>query len=471
MDSSGFRTWGRAEMNVMDFGSAPRGEPAAERPGGMLERVGQGLFFLALGFLAFAAGAFVILSQTFPYQPLHDAYRAAVAYIDKHQMSSDPLATDQWREARTAALGVTVHDAKRAFPGYTLYTSGDGPYARLISMDGRTLHEWHRPYSTVWNEQAAIKNPQPDPLIFMTKAEVLPNGDLLAIYEAAGDTPWGYGMVKLDKNAGVIWSYLEPVHHDFDVAPDGRIFTLTQEFTSEEFKGFTTLGRPRLDDFLVTLSPDGRELKRISLTHALAHSRYNGFLHATPAFSTEDPLHANAVEYIDNAKARRFAVGGEGHVVVSFRDIGVLAVIDPETGEIEWATRGPWVGQHDPRVLDNGNILLFDNFGTFDKGNDSRILAFNPQTMEVTWRYEGDAERPFASEIRGSIERLANGNTLITESDGGRLLEVAPDGTIAWEYVNPVRSGEKNRFIPVVSGAQRIIPGHLDATFRDSIER
>ncbi|WP_316976689.1 arylsulfotransferase family protein [Shumkonia mesophila] len=448
-----------------------RRKPDRDRVGGILERAGQGLFFLAMGFLAFAAGAFAVLSQTFPSQPLRDAYRAAVAYIDKVEMSSDPLATDQWRKARTAALGVTAYEAGRAFPGYTLYTSGDGPYARLITMDGRTLHEWNRPYSTVWNEQAAIKNPQPDPLIFMTKAEVLPNGDLLAIYEAAGDTPWGYGMVKLNKNSEVIWSYLQPVHHDFDIAPDGRIFTLTQEFTSEKIKGFTTLGSPRLDDFLVTLSPDGRELKKISLTHALAQSRYDGFVHATPAFSTEDPLHTNAVEYIDKAKARRFAVGGEGHVVVSFRDIGVLAVIDPESGEVEWATRGPWVGQHDPRVLDNGDILVFDNFGTFDKGNDSRILAFNPKTMEVTWRYEGDAERPFSSEIRGSIERLANGNTLITESDGGRLLEVARDGTIAWEYVNPVRSGEGNRYIPVVSGAQRVIPGRLEPAFRDSIER
>jgi len=91
--------------------------------------------------------------------------------------------------------------------------------------------------------------------------------------------------------------------------------------------------------------------------------------------------------------------------------------------------------------------------------------------MEVTWRYEGDAERPFASEIRGSIERLPNGNTLITESDGGRLLEVASDGSIAWEYVNPVRSGDGNRFVPVVSGAQRVTPDRLDPTIRNSIER
>lgn len=463
--------WSKAEPGMRGIASTSRRLPRERRAGGMLEWAGQALFVLAVGFLAFAAGAFVMLSETFPYQPLRDAYRAAVAYVDKQRQSSDPLATDQWREARTEAHGVTVHDAGRVSPGYTLYTSGDAAYARLITMDGRTLHEWHKPYSTVWNEQSAIEAPQPDDLIFMTKARVMPNGDLLAIYEAAGDTPWGYGMVKLDRNSELVWSYLEPVHHDFDVAPDGRIFTLTQEFTSEEIKGYNTLARPRLDDFLVTLSPDGQEIRKISLTRALAQSRYNGFLHAAPAFSTEDPLHTNAVEYIDRAKAERLAVGREGQVVVSFRDIGVIAVVDPQTGTIEWATRGPWVGQHDPSVLDNGDILVFDNFGAFDKGNDSRILAFDPKTMEVTWQYEGNAERPFVSEIRGSTERLANGNTLITESDGGRLLEVTPDGAIAWEYVNPVRGGEGNRYIPVVSWGQRIIPERLDPDFRDSIER
>ena len=206
METNGFRTWGRAELDMAGIGSASRHHSREDQSegGGVLEWAGQGLFFLAMGFLAFAAGAFVILSETFPYQPLRDAYRAAGAYIDKQRQSSDPLATDQWREARTEARGVTVHDANRASPGYTLYTSGDAAYARLITLDGRTVHEWHKPYSTVWNEQSAIKSPQPDALIFMTKARVLPNGDLLAIYEAAGDTPWGYGMVKIDRNSELI---------------------------------------------------------------------------------------------------------------------------------------------------------------------------------------------------------------------------------------------------------------------------
>jgi hypothetical protein len=95
-------------------------------------------------------------------------------------------------------------------------------------MDGEVLHEWRRPYSTVWNEGAAVKRPQPDSHVYFRKAMINPNGDLLALYEGVGDTPYGYGLVKLDRNSEVIWSYLAHTHHDLDIRPDGRIYVLTR---------------------------------------------------------------------------------------------------------------------------------------------------------------------------------------------------------------------------------------------------
>ncbi|NJR76693.1 MAG: hypothetical protein HC773_30360, partial [Scytonema sp. CRU_2_7] len=44
-----------------------------------------------------------------------------------------------------------------------------------------------------------------------------PNGDLLVIYEGVGDTPWGYGLAKFDRDSNVVWKYLEQVHHDVEV--------------------------------------------------------------------------------------------------------------------------------------------------------------------------------------------------------------------------------------------------------------
>src|SRR3546814_13193077 len=79
-------------------------------------------------------------------------------------------------------------------------------------------------FSAVWNETSPVKEPMPDNFFYWRKARLLPDGGLLAIFVVTGDTPWGYGMVKLDKDSNVIWSYLGQTHHDFDMGADGRIY-------------------------------------------------------------------------------------------------------------------------------------------------------------------------------------------------------------------------------------------------------
>lgn len=461
-----------------DHGGAGTNEPPRDAappkrrmsPG---ERIGRALFLLAAAFLVFTAGAMTILTGTFPSEILRNSYRAGEAWLAGIEMSKQVFKTNLWHRARTDVRGVAVHVPAQAMAGYTLFTSGDGPYARLVDMQGRAVHEWRKPFSAVWHEGAAVKQPQDDALLYMRKARVLPNGDLLAIYTSAAATPWGYGMVKLDRDSNVIWSYLAHTHHDFDVAPDGRIFVLTHAFTSERIPGFDDLARPRLDDFLVVLSPDGKELKKVSLTRALVRSPYRRHLRAMPAASTGDPLHTNTVNYVSAEKALRFPIAREGQVLTSFRDLGLIAVIDLEAETVAWAVRGPWLGQHDPSILPDGRILLFDNFGAMRAGapHSSRVIEFDPRTMNTSWSYAGHREKPFFSDLRGSAQRLANGNTLVTEDHGGRIFEITRAGEIVWEYVNPVRGGNRKQLIPILSWGQRIRPESLDPAFRAALER
>jgi Arylsulfotransferase (ASST) len=437
----------------------------------MIERLGSVLFVAAIAFLAFVGGAMAVLGEKFPHQYLRDAYLAGEALIAQRQETADRFQSDQWRVARDKAQGVTVNDVERAFAGYTLYTGGGEAAAHLIDMDGKVVHEWRRPYSAVWNEgAAAVKKPQPDELIFMDKARMLPNGDLLAIYAAAGDTPWGYGMVKLDRDSNVIWSYLAHTHHDFDIAPDGRIFALTNDFSSEEIDGLGKLDKPYLEDFVVVLSPDGKELKKISLTRALAQSRFKILHLAIPNYALGDPLHTNSVQYIDAETARNFPFAKEGDVLLSFRDMSAIAVLSIDSGQFTWAMRGPWLWQHDASLLPNGRITLFDNLGGFRDNNSARVLEVDPNSGAVTWSYAGDGEHPFHSPLRSSAEALPNGNMLITESDGGRVFEVTRDGHIAWNFVNPTRGGANQEMIAIAAWGQRIDPGSLDPDLRALLE-
>ncbi|HKP26417.1 MAG TPA: arylsulfotransferase family protein [Dongiaceae bacterium] len=428
----------------------------------MFDRLAAILCVAAIAFLAFVGGAMAVLGDTFPHRYLRDAYLAGEALLAQRAETSDPYVTDQWRKARDGANGVTINDSDQTSQGYTLYTSAGEAAAHLVDMDGRVVHEWRRPYSEVWNEQAAVKKPQPDTMILMDKARLLPNGDLLAIYAAAGDTPWGYGMVKMDRDSNVLWSYLAHTHHDFDIAPDGRILALTNEFSSDDIDGLGKVDKPFLEDFVVMLSPDGQELKKVSVTRALAKSRYKLLRLAIPSYGLGDPLHTNSVQYITAEQAKAFPFAKEGDLLLSFRDMSAVAVLSQESDEISWAMRGPWLWQHDASLLSNGHIMLFDNLGGFRDGNSARVLEVDPKSGAVAWSYQGDDKHPFHSPLRSSAEVLPNDNVLITESDGGRMFEVTRAGKIVWNFVNPTRGGANNDLIAIATWGQRIDPQSLD---------
>lgn len=95
-----------------------------------------------------------------------------------------------------------------------------------------------------------------------------------------------------------------------------------------------------------------------------------------------------------------------------------------------------------PRGLPGeGNILVFNN-----GGNYSIVTEFNPVSLDVVWEYSGlelgyceshSLAHYFFSPAISSAQRLPNGNTLITEGDGGRIFEVTPDRETVWEFINP----------------------------------
>jgi hypothetical protein len=304
--------------------------------------------------------------------------------------------------------------------------------------------------------------------MYIEKAHLLPDGDLLALYVAIGTSPWGMGLVRMDREGEIVWKYLAQSHHDFDVGPDGRIYALTHEIRDDVVPGHQHLQPPRIDDYAVVLSPDGEELQKVWLLGALANSPYATMLSTVPWYIAEgkgDYLHTNSIDVVTPEQAAQAPFAEAGQVLLSLREIGAIAVLDLEREQVAWALRGNWLRQHDADLLADGHLLLFDNEG--DITGRSRVLELDPATQQIAWSYAGDAEHPFYSRVRSGQERLPNGNTLITESDGGRLLEVTPSGEIVWEFLNPVRGGEAEELIPIVSWGQRIDPATLEPAFRD----
>ncbi len=165
------------------------------------------------------------------------------------------------------------------------------------------------------------------------------------------------------------------------------------------------------------------------------------------------------------------------NIIWSARETNIMAITDKQSGQVVWKI-GPdydtspalkelgWIiGKHHAHLIPRGlpgegNLLVFDNGGWAGYGapnpgapsgnknalrDYSRVLEIDPLTLKILWQYTPaeagyrmplDANR-FYSPFISSAQRLPNGNTLITEGSGGRLIEVTPNHRIVWEYISP----------------------------------
>jgi hypothetical protein len=424
---------------------------------------------VALCVLAVIWGGFAVLSGWFPGRQLRHAYEGAKALkacVGRRGVAYSP---DMWLPDRYGVSGLGRYDPARAFTGYTLYTVGSGEKAELVAMDGTVVHKWRASFRDVLGPEARRWRMQPDRLRMWRKAHLFPNGDLLAIVIANGVTPWGRGLIKLDKDSNVIWAFLENVHHDFAFTPDGRIVTLTHRIRNEPVERHPALQPPFIEDTLVFLSPTGEKLEELPLFEAFENSRFAFAQDRMIRSDFGEYLHANAVKVVDAKAAAAFPFAREGQVLVSLALPNALILVDVENRSVEWVVRGSWIYQHDPDLLDNGHILLFDNYGALTPGG-SRVIEIDPITTEIVWSFEGTPDEPFSSPQRSAQQALPNGNLFITESDRGRLLEVTRSKEVVWEYVPRERAGRHRELTPVVCWGTRIAADALDEEFRARLE-
>lgn len=411
-------------------------------------------FIGGLLFFAFLLGVLAAEFEIPPYPTIRDASVAGRALLEQQEMRGDEFPRFLWFPAIHEEKGLVRHDPTRACPGYTLYTSGHGACAILLDMEGREVHRWEVPFSTAWPRPRHVSGWLADHCIYLRRARVFPNGDLLVIYETPLDSPPGYGLAKFDREGRVLWTYGARTHHDVCVRADGTIGVLTHQVRTAPIAGWEHVRLPVLEEFVAILSPEGDELKTFSLFEALRDSPYDRPL-VTVSDQRGDVLHSNTIHAIGESFAANHDGISAGDLMVCLRNLNLIVVIDPERESIVWSTTGPWHLPHDPDPLESGRILVFDNCFVRGQVCGSRVVEFDPIDGTVQWEYVGSEREPFRSDIRSCQTLLSNGNVLIAESDRGRILEVSREGEIVWEYINPVRGGNRQELVPVVSGISR----------------
>ena len=357
--------------------------------------------------------------------------------------------------------GLTINDPTKAYQGYTLYCISGMDKVIVLDMAGNEVHTWNIPGM--------------DSLV-----KPLPNGRILTSIE-------NKAVTELDWDGNVQWEYKLPpflsiIHHDFQRLPNGNTLILvgkikkSPKVTPIEIK----------DDQIIEVTPAGEIVWRWSTAK---HFNQLGLSDEAREIIRKgdvprDLFHTNSIQSLPPNQYEltdpRFKAG---NILVSQRETNLVYIIDKTTRNIVWTLNTQTIGQHHSKMIPQelpgaGNILLFNNGGRAGYPRIwslfSRVLEIIPPTSQVSWTYnaqllEGKSLNTFFSVYRSSSQRLANGNTLVMESQWGRIFEVTPLGEIVWEYIVPYYRTYLGDYTNQIYRAYRVDPGWLDGTMTEFI--
>ena len=392
--------------------------------------------------------------------------------------------------------GATVYNPEKCFNGYTLIQANETG-ALLLDMNGNGVQLWKGlhgfPNKLLPGGQVlgslGVRNP----------AHGMQDQLDLVQVDWEGNIAWKFDQYEYIEDPGETPRWMARQHHDFQrsgnpvgyfvpgMRPEidkGNTLILCHKTLKNQKISEKTL----LDDTFIEVDWKGEIIWEWTCSD---YFDSYGFDEAAKNILSRDPnfrapgggmgdwMHINSMSYLGPNK---WYDGGDerfhpDNIIWDSRESNIAAIISKKTGKIVWQI-GPnydttaalkklgWlVGMHHlhmiPRGLaGEGNILVFDNGGWAGYGSPnplapkgsknalrdySRVIEFNPVTLEIIWQYTPaeagyampyDSNR-FYSPFISSAQRLPNGNTLICEGSGGRLIEVTPEHELVWEYISP----------------------------------
>jgi outer membrane protein assembly factor BamB len=397
--------------------------------------------------------------------------------------------------------GTTIYDPAKAWNGFTVLSTLDTPAVLVIDMNGRTVKRWDGANLSAGGPARVL----PGGVLVAPSGVFAGHQDATALVASAFD---GRELWRFDRAEEIAldgqrqWSARQ--HHDWQPrdfpagyfspsfmpsASDGRKLLLTHTSHADPAVAPVLLE----DDRLLEVDEGGKVTWEWRAADHIGELGFDPPARAAIArLGTRDGydwLHVNAARYLGPNKWHE-AGDSRFHpdnVMISSRSASVVAIVARD-GTVVWrlgpdssaspALRalGQVIGPHDahlipPGLPGAGNLLLFDNGGASGMGDpspisptgnaiyqraSSRVLEIDPVSLALVWSYT--AANFFSTNISGA-QRLANGNTLITEGAPGRVFEVTAGKDIVWEFMNP--PGEGGRKTNAVYRAYRLPYGWI----------
>ena len=266
----------------------------------------------------------------------------------------------------------------------------------------------------------------------------LPDGDLLFVTTEAGLTAVG----RLDPASGeYVWT------ERFDGDPDDPADPQVIDAHDADWLG---------DGELVVADKGEGNERLLVYDRAAGEVTWEWRFEDSDAFPEsgggppEDWTHVNDVDAIDVGESDLVDASGEWFVA-SVRNFDQVAFVNRSSGAVELTLGAD--GDHDVLHRQHNPDHMWG-----PDGEHTLLVADSLNDRVVEYAYDHDAgtwERVWAvtglNEPRDA-DRLPDGNTIVSDRKGHRVLEVTPDGEVVWEVYTPYETYDAERGAPGSEG-------------------
>ena len=419
------------------------------------------LFYLCLAFLlfalSFAYGYLCHKYKLFPHHYLHETKLALKAIWDVYTVEDRDVDGVDFMDSEYQRP-VANHLSTKAGKENIFILSNEfafrkvnqtGCFAWIMDRNGTLLHVWKN-LPNLWAPLAKRDSLGDNWRAYPVGAYLYPNGDLLVSYQGKNVFPMSMGLAKFDKDSNLLWKNDGYYHHWFDVDRQGRIFVPTHKIVSSPLKipdnqkYFECKKEKFTYDTVSILSPDGKLLEEIDLFDSIIRSDLAGVFHNCGSdyqkISTCDPMHLNDIRITTARQAATSSRLNPGDLLLSFRSLNAVAVLDHKTQLFKWFHVGASHNQHSPRWVKNDKIFVFDNLGGRKSQGTSRVVSIDfpsGKSHTVFPKDNIEADRLF-SRTAGYLDIHPSGERMLvatTHKSTVREIDI-PTGKILWEYIN-----------------------------------
>jgi hypothetical protein len=403
--------------------------------------------------------------------------------------------------AQKHSVGLIASNNTKAFKGYNLLYPHEQPNVYLLDNCGRIVQTWtdtidSRPGNTVYLLE--------DGSIIKTKRSAKVTGNPIWSGGGGGTVEkrdWNNTLLW----TFTLNDSFNRLHHDVEPMPNGNILMISWEKKTKaqaisKGRNPAYLANNEIwPDKIIEVKPLGADKFNIVWEWHLWDHVIQNFDSTKPNYGNPKDFPGKVdLNYANLSSAKNWAFlnaisynYGYDQIVVSSPSFDEIWVIDHSTTSAEAATSNGGFGKKggdllyrwgNPAAYGTGTIadkkLFFPhdihwmgkNWGEKDFGklmvfnnragsNYSTVNIFQPTFDTYMWQYQKnngkylpntyswiykrpDSTSMFSSGL-SSVQRLANGNTLICSAQQGYTFEITPTEEIVWEYITPLKLGAR----------------------------